>query len=89
MAKTWNDMVDEAKAQTTAVTPVEAQQKLQDDPGALLIDVRDNDTVPEDQRTPETLLISRGFLPIRADLEVPENLREPLLADRSRQVVVT
>jgi hypothetical protein len=89
MAKTWNDMVDEAKAQTTAVTPVQAQQKLQDDPGALLIDVRDKDTVPEDQRTADTLMISLGFLPIRADLEVAESMRDSRLADRSRQIVVT
>jgi hypothetical protein len=89
MAKTWNDMVDEAKAQTTAVTPVEAQQKLQNDPDALLIEVRDKDVVPEGQRTPETLMISLGFLPFRADLEVAESMREPLLADRSRQIMVT
>ena len=77
MAKTWNDMVDEAKAQTTAVTPVEAQQKLQNDPDALLIEVRDKDVVPEGQRTPETLMISLGFLPFRRTWKWPNPCVSP------------
>lgn len=89
MVKSWNDMVDEAKAQTTAVTPAQAHQSLQDNRDALLIDVRDAESVPQDQRSPDTVMISLGYLPMRADLEVPEQLRDPRLADRSRQVIVT
>ena len=89
MAKSWNDMVDAAKAETTAVTPVQAHQSLQDNRDALLIDVRDAESVPQDQRSPDTVMISLGYLPMRADLEVAEQLRDPRLADRSRQVIVT
>ena len=38
VAKTWTDMVDEAKALVTGVSPAEAHQRLQDDPEALLIE---------------------------------------------------
>lgn len=89
MAKTWNDMVDAAKAETTAVTPAQAHQSLQDNSEALLIEVRDAESVPEDQKTGRTTMISLGFLPLRADLEVAEHMRDPRLEDRSRQVIVT
>ena len=42
MAKSWTDMVNEAKAEVTGVSPAEAYQRLQDDPEALLIEVRDS-----------------------------------------------
>jgi hypothetical protein len=89
MPKSWNDMVNEAKAETTGVTPVEAHQSLQDNRDALLIDVRDAESVPQSQRTSDTVMISLGYLPMRADLEVPEQMRDPRLTDRSRQIVVT
>ena len=89
MPKSWNDMVDEAKAQTTAVTPAEAHRSLQDNGDALLIDVRDAESVPQSQRTSDTVMISLGYLPMRADLEVAESMRDPRLTDRSRQIVVT
>ena len=34
MAKSWTDMVNEAKAEVTGVSPAEAYQSLQDDPEA-------------------------------------------------------
>ena len=89
MAKSWMDMVTEAKSQVTGVTAEEAHQSLQDNQEAILIEVRDAASVPETDRAPEVVMISLGTLPIRADLEVPEPLREPRLQDRSRQVIVT
>ena len=89
MAKSWMDMVNEAKAGLTGVTPAEAHQRLQDDQDAILIEVRDAASVPDTERAQDVLMISLGTLPIRADLEIPEPLREPRLQDRSRQVIVT
>ena len=89
MAKSWMDMVTEAKSQVTGVTAVEAHQSLQDNQEAILIEVRDAASVPETDRAPGVAMISLGTLPIRADLEVPEPLREPRLQNRSRQVIVT
>lgn len=89
MAKSWMDMVNEAKAEVTGVTPMEAYQSLQDDEEAILIEVRDAESVPETDRAPDVLMISLGTLPIRADLEVPEPLRNPRLQDRSRKIITT
>ena len=89
MAKSWMDMVNEAKSQVTGVTPEEAHQSLQDDQEAILIEMRDAASVPETDRAPGVLMISLGTLPIRADLEVPEPLRDPRLQDRSRKIITT
>lgn len=89
MAKSWTDMVNEAKAEVTGVSPAEAHQRLQDDPEALLIEVRDAESVPIENRYPDVVMISLGSLPMRADLEIAERLRDKRLEDRSRQVIVT
>ena len=89
MAKTFMQMVQEAKAEVPGVSPSEAQRRLQEDPDALLLEVRDADNIPVDERAPNMVNISLGTLPIRADLEVPEDRRDPRLQDRSRQVVTT
>ena len=89
MAKSWTDMVNEAKAEVTGVSPAEAHQRLQDDPEALLIEVRDAESVPIENRSPDAVMISLGSLPMRADLEIAERLRDNRLEDRSRQVIVT
>ncbi len=89
MAKSWMEMVTEAKAEVTGITPEEAQQRLQADDGAILIEVRDAESVPDSDRAPDVVMISLGSLPIRADLQVPEQIRDLRLQDRSRQVITT
>jgi len=89
MAKSWTDMVNEAKSVVIGVSPEEARQRLQNDTDALLIEVRDADSVPIEDRAPEVLMISLGSLPMRADLEIAERLRDKRLEDRSRQVITT
>ena len=82
-------MVQEAKAAGPGVNPVEAQRRLQENPDALLLEVRDTENIPADQKAPNMVNISLGSLLIRADLEVPEERRDIRLADRSRQVITT
>ena len=89
MAKTFMQMVQEAKAEVPGVDPVEAQRRLQEDPDALLLEVRDAGNIPVDEKAPNMVNISLGTLPMRADLEVPEQARDTRLADRSRQVITT
>ena len=89
MAKSWTDMVNEANSVLSGVSPEEARQRLQNDTDALLIEVRDADSVPMEDRAPEVLMISLGSLPMRADLEIAERLRDKRLEDRSRQVITT
>ena len=82
-------MVQEAKAAVPGVSPVEAQRRFQEDPDALLLEVRDAGNIPVDEKAHNMVNISIGTLPIRADLEVPEERRDPRLQDRSRQVITT
>ncbi len=89
MAKSWTDMVNEAKSVVIGVSPEEARHRLQNDTDALLIEVRDAASVPMEDRAPEVLMISLGSLPMRADLEIAERLRDKRLEDRSRQVITT
>ena len=89
MAKSWTDMVNEAKSVVIGVSPEETRQRLENDTDALLIEVRDADSVPMEDRAPEVLMISLGSLPMRADLEIAERLRDKRLEDRSRQVITT
>ena len=89
MAKSFMDMVTEAKSGVTGITAAEAYKKLQENPDVLLIEVRDAESVPNSDRAPDVAMISLGSLPIRADLQVPEGARDPRLADRSKQVITT
>ena len=89
MAKTFMQMVQEAKAAVPGVSPVDAQRLFQENPDAILLEVRDAESIPVDQKAPNMVNISLGSLPIKADLEVPEERRDARLADRSRQVITT
>lgn len=89
MAKTFMQMVQDAKAEVPGVSPIEAQRRFRENPDALLLEVRDAENIPGDQKAPNMVNISLGSLPIRADLEVPEERRDIRLADRSRPVITT
>ena len=89
MAKSWTDMVNDAKAVVTGVSPEEARQRLQHAPEALLIEVRAAESVPMEDRAPEVIMISLGSLPMRADLEISERLRDKRLEGGSPQVITT
>ena len=41
MPKTFMQIASDAMAEVSAISPAEAQQRLQSDPNTLLIDVRD------------------------------------------------
>jgi len=68
MAKTFMQMVREAKAQVSGVDPLEAQRRFQDDSPALLLELRDAENIPGDQKAPNMVNVSLGSLPIRADV---------------------
>jgi rhodanese-related sulfurtransferase len=89
MAKTFRQMVGEAKENVAGISSAEAKQKLEANPETLVIDVQDAADAGACGLIPSGINISLGMLPIRADLELPENLREPQLADRNRPVIVT
>ncbi len=89
MAKTFMQMAEEAMAEVEGVAPQEAQQRLDQDPGALVVDVRDAEDIPSTGLAARGLNVSLGMLPVRADQELPEEWRESRLQGRSRQIIVT
>ena len=89
MAKSFMQITKEAMAQVDGISAEEAQHRLKQDTNALLVDVRDAADIPSTGMVPGGLNISLGMLPVKADLELPEELREARLQDRSRQIITT
>lgn len=87
MARTFGQMVGEAQAEIPAVTPAEAQRRLQMDPTTLIIDVRDAESRAASGMIPGAVAISAGSLLYKADLEVPAEWRDPRLQDRSPPII--
>ena len=88
MGKTFMQMVDEAKAEVQPINAQEAARQLKDRK-ALIVDVRDADEVRQAGAIPGALNVSLGMLPVRADLQLPEQFRNQELQDRSRPVITT
>ena len=82
-------MVGEAREHVPGVTSAKAREKIQENPNTLVIDVQDAKDAGACGLIPSSLNISLGMLGIRADLELPEQMRESELADRNRPVLVT
>ncbi len=89
MPKTFNQMVTEAQAEVPAISPAEALQKMHADPNTLIVDVRDAADIPVTGIIPGAVNISLGTLTYKADNQVPQEWRDPNLADRSRPIITT
>ena len=89
MAMSFIQMAEEAMAEVDGISAEQAQQRLKEDSNALLIDVRDAADIPSTGVPAGGANISLGMLPIRADLELPEDWRDTRLKDRSRQIITT
>ncbi|MFD1676212.1 rhodanese-like domain-containing protein [Alicyclobacillus fodiniaquatilis] len=89
MAKTFMQMVAKARENVPAVSSQEARAKIDANPNTLVIDVQDAADAGACGLIPSSVNISLGMLPIRADLELPEHLRDARLADRNRPVIIT
>ena len=89
MTKTLNQMVAEALKAVSIVSPAEAHQCLQQDPSALVVDVRHPLDVQSTGIIPQAIIVPLGSLTYKADNEVPEEWRHPQLQDRSRPMITT
>jgi len=88
-ARTFNQMAAEALAAVPSITPDEARRRLEQDPNTLVIDVRDAADIAQTGTVPGAVNLSLGALTYLADNEVPEDWRDPRLADRSRPIITT
>ena len=89
MAKSFMQMAQEAMAEVPGISPAETQRRLQEDSNALLVDVRDAADIQVTGIVPGGVNVSLGMLPVRADLELPEEYRDPRVQDRARQIITT
>jgi rhodanese-related sulfurtransferase len=88
MAKTFTQMVNEARAEVPMVRPTEAHQRMRQDQRTLIIDVRDAADVKAGGTIPQAMNISLGSLTYKADNQIDETWREPALGDRARPIIV-
>ena len=89
MAMSFMQMAEEAMAQVEGISAKEAQQRLEQDSNTLLVDVRDAADISSTGLAAGASNISLGMLPVKADLELPEEWRDAGLQDRSRPVITT
>lgn len=83
MAKTFMDMVGEAKAEVAAVDPADVSET------ALIVDVRDRSDIAATGIIPGALAISLGTLGFKGDVTMPEEMQHPELGDHDQEIVVT
>ncbi len=76
-------------AQAHAISAEDALQELERDPNALMVDVRDESEVKATGLGVGAINAPGRSLAWKADLEVPEEYREPELQDRSRRIITT
>jgi rhodanese-related sulfurtransferase len=89
MGKSFMQMAEAAMAQVDGISADEVRSRSELDDSVLIVDVRDAGDVATTGLAAGGLNISLGMLPVKADLELPEEWREARLQDRSRPVVTT
>lgn len=82
MAKTLNEMMEEAKRTVTGVPPAEVPRLIKE--GYVALDIRNEDEFGEGS-FPGAINVSRGYLEVKVDHEHPR--RDARLQDRSQGIV--
>jgi len=85
MPKSLKDLVADAKTRVREISASEAAEAAQQNSRTLILDVREPGEWSEGH-IPGALLVPRGMLEAKADLEYAN--REPRLADRNQPIVV-
>lgn len=85
MPKSLKDLVADAKARIREIGAAEAAEAVRQNPKRLVLDVREPAEWAEGH-IPGALLVPRGVLEAKADLEYAN--REPRLADRTQPIIV-
>jgi rhodanese-related sulfurtransferase len=85
MSKSLKDFVADAKSRIREISAADTAEAIKTNPHILVVDVREPAEWAEGH-IPGALLVPRGVLEAKADLEYPN--REPRLADRSQPIIV-
>lgn len=89
MAKTFMQMVQEAQAEVSAASAEDVQRQMEQAPNTLVVDVREPDGIAETGAIPGAKNVPLGMLAIKADQELPAEMRDADLQDRDRPIVTT
>jgi rhodanese-related sulfurtransferase len=89
LPQTFGGMAEKAYRAVPTIKPADAQRRQKKEPDLLVIDVRDAADIAQTGTVPGAINISYGALTYMADNQVPEEWRDPRLADRSRPIVTT
>ncbi len=89
MAKTFMQMVGEAKAEVSSKSPQDVKAKIDGGKKPLIVDVREPEGLAETGAIPTSINVPLGMLAIKADQELPEAMRDERLQDRDQEVIVT
>jgi rhodanese-related sulfurtransferase len=89
MARTFMDRVAAAQAEAPVIGVAEARRRLQEEPNTLVVDVRDERDLRATGVIPGTHHVSLGTLLYKADHSLPEDWRDPALADKDRPIITT
>jgi rhodanese-related sulfurtransferase len=82
-------MAEEAMAQASAISAEDTLRELDQDPNALLLDVRDESEVQATGMGIGAINAPGRSIAWKADLEFDEQYREPQLQDRARRIITT
>ncbi len=88
MTDDFRQRVEAAKGQTTSVNVTDAQQQLENNPEAIIIETRLRENVPLSEQTEHVVFISVEELNERAGDASKQKL-DPRLLDPSRQIITT
>ena len=88
MTDDFRQRVEAAKGQTDSVTPTDAQQQLEQNPDAILIETRLRENVPLSEQAENVVFISVEELDEQSGDASKQKL-DPRLSDPSRQIITT
>ncbi len=83
------DRVAEAQADVPIIGVAEVERRLREDPNTLVVDVRDASDLRATGVIPGAHHVSLGTLLYKADHSLPEDWRDPALADKDRPIITT
>jgi rhodanese-related sulfurtransferase len=89
MARTFMERAAEAQAVVPVISVAEAQQRLRDDPRAVVIDVRDAELITATGIIPGAHHVTFGSLLYKADHTLPAEWQDPVFADKDRPIITT
>jgi rhodanese-related sulfurtransferase len=89
MASNFTEWVANSQEDVGLLSPQAAQAAIEADPNTIVLDVRDACDLSLTGTIENTVHVSMGTLFFKADHSMPEEYRDPRLADKDRPIITT